>query len=60
MPINHFPKGSFGEITDKILPKCFLNINTGVLKEESKGILRFFGVTLHWFFQPDVSKTQGA
>lgn len=54
MPINHFPKGSLWEIRDKTLPKCFLNINTGVLKEEAKGILRFFleyefilGVMLH-------------
>lgn len=26
--INHFPKGSFGEVADETLPKYFLNVNT--------------------------------
>lgn len=43
MPINHFPKGSLGEITDKTLRKCFLHINAEVFQEKSKGILRHFG-----------------
>ena len=43
MPINHFPKGSLGEITDKTLCKCFLHINAEVFQEKSKGILRLFG-----------------